>query len=73
MAIESLEKRAHMAWETPPGKTGGTVQEKLASPTTIKHHKVTASKKNPEYLVETTKSKKLVAHQPETLDKVKQK
>lgn len=73
MAKESLKKGDHVEWETPQGKTDGTVKEKLTSPTTIKNHKVTASKENPEYLVEAIKSKKLAAHKPEALKKTKKK
>jgi hypothetical protein len=43
----------------------------LTSPIKIKDHKVAASKDNPEYLVETTKSKKKAAHKPAALKKVK--
>jgi hypothetical protein len=35
----------------------------------IKSHQVAASKDNPEYLVETEKSKKLAAHKPDELKK----
>ncbi len=73
MAKETLKKGDHVEWETPQGKTEGTVQKKLTSPTKIKNHKVTASKENPEYLVETTKSKKQAAHKPEALKKIDKK
>lgn len=54
-------------WETPQGKTSGTVKKKLTAPTEIKTHKVAASKDNPEYLVESEKSGKEAAHKPDSL------
>ncbi len=69
MAKENLKAGDKVEWETSGGKTSGTVKKKLTSPTKIKSHKVAASKDNPEYLVETEKSKKLAAHKPESLKK----
>jgi len=67
---KTLKKGDKVEWETSQGKTTGNVKKKLTSPTKIKKHEVKASKENPEYLVETSKSKKLAAHRPETLKKV---
>lgn len=66
---KSLKEGDKVEWETSQGKTSGTVKKKLTSPTKIKSHKIAASKENPEYLVETEKSKKLAAHKPEALKK----
>lgn len=68
---QNLKKGDKVEWETPQGKTSGTVQKKLTSPTKIKSHKVAASKEHPEYLVETDESKKKAAHKPEALKKKK--
>lgn len=68
-AKEDLKKGDKVEWETSQGKTSGTVKKKLTSPTKIKSHKVAASKDNPEFLVETTDSKKLAAHKPQSLNK----
>lgn len=68
-AKESLKKGDKVEWETSQGKTAGTVKKKLTAPTKIKSHEVAASKENPEYLVETNKSKKLAAHKPDALKK----
>ena len=68
-ANEKLKKGDKVEWETAQGKTTGTVKKKLTSPTKIKTHKVSASKENPQYLVETDKSKKEAAHKPESLKK----
>jgi len=60
-------------WETSQGKTTGTVKKKLTAPTKIKTHKVAASKEDPEFLVETDKTKKKAAHKPAALKKVSSK
>lgn len=69
MAKASLKKGDQVEWQTPQGKTSGTVKKKLTSPTKIKEHKVAASKDNPEYLVESDKSGKQAAHKAESLKK----
>ena len=68
-ANKSLKKGDKVQWQTSQGKTSGTVKKKLTSPTKIKSHEVAASNKNPEYLVETEKTKKIAAHKPEALKK----
>lgn len=68
-AQKSLKTGDHVEWETSQGKTSGTVKKKLTSPAKIKDHKVAASAENPEYLVETEKSKKQAAHKAESLTK----
>jgi hypothetical protein len=68
---EDLKKGDKVEWETSQGKTSGIVKKKITAPMKIKSHKVAASKENPEYLVETEKSKKLAAHKPEALKKQK--
>ena len=69
MAKTALKKGDQVEWETPQGTTSGTVQQKLTSPTKIKGHRVAASEKNPEYLVESDKSGKQAAHKAESLKK----
>jgi len=70
---EKLKKGEQVEWETPQGKTSGTVKKKLTAPTDIKGHHVAASAENPEYLVETDKSGKEAAHKPSALKKKNQK
>lgn len=70
---KKLKKGDEVEWKTSQGKTTGTVKKEITSPTKIKTHKVAASKDNPEYLVETTKSKKKAAHKAESLKKVSRK
>ena len=66
---KKLKKGDEVEWQTSQGKTTGIVKKKLTSPTQIKGHKVAASPDNPEYLVQTKKSKKEAAHKPEALKK----
>jgi hypothetical protein len=54
-------------WNTPQGKTTGTVKKKLTAAKTIKGHVAKASKQNPEYLVQSDKSGKQAAHKPNEL------
>lgn len=70
---DKLKKDDKVEWKTSQGKTTGTVKKKLTSPIEIKGHHVAASKENPEYLVETSESKKEAAHKPESLKKIKEK
>lgn len=67
---KTLKKGDKVEWGTSQGKTKGTVKKKLTSPTKIKGHKVAASKSNPEYLVESSKSGDKAAHKAESLKKV---
>ncbi len=71
MPDKKLKKGDKVEWNTPQGKTSGTVKKKLTSETDIKDHHVAASKENPEYLVESDKSGKEAAHKPESLKKKK--
>jgi hypothetical protein len=57
-------------WNTPQGKTRGTVKKKLTSETNVGGQKVNASEDNPRYLVESEKSGKEAAHKPDALTKV---
>ncbi len=70
---EKLKKGDQVEWNTPQGKTSGTIKKELTSETEIKGHHVAASKDNPEFLVESEKSGKEAAHKPESLKKVKEK
>ena len=57
-----------VSWNSHGGKAHGKVVKKVTSETSIKGHKVAASKDNPEYLVE-TKEGKQAAHKAEALTK----
>ena len=56
-------------WNTPQGKTTGTVKKMLTSETTIGGQKIKASKDDPRYLVESEKSGNQAAHKPDALSK----
>lgn len=66
---KDLKKGDAVKWDTSQGETKGKVVKKLTEPMEIKGHHVAASKENPEYLVETDKTKKQAAHKPEELRK----
>ena len=56
-------------WNTPQGKTHGTVKKKLTSETEVGGQKINASEDDPRYLVESGKSGKEAAHKPDALSK----
>jgi hypothetical protein len=66
---KALKRGDKVAWETSQGTTIGKVVAKQTKPTSIKGHKVAASKDNPEYIVESDKSGKRAAHKPGALKK----
>jgi len=66
---KKLKPGDHVEWTTSQGKTSGVVKKKLTRKTKIKGHQVSASKDNPEYLVESSKSGKKAAHRPGALTK----
>jgi hypothetical protein len=67
---QDLEQGDKVEWNTPQGKTRGTVMKKLTSDTEVGGQKITASVKDPRYLVESEKSGKEAAHKPDALSKV---
>jgi hypothetical protein len=67
---QEFEKGDRVEWNTPQGKTRGTVKEMLTSDTEVGGQKVTASEDDPRYLVESEKSGKEAAHKPDALEKV---
>ncbi len=70
MAQEEFEQGDKVEWNTPQGKTRGKVKKKLTSDTEIGGQKITASEDDPRYLVESEKSGKEAAHEPDALGKV---
>ncbi len=66
---KQLKPGDSVEWETSQGKTAGTVRKKLTSKTKIKTHVVAASKDDPQYLVQSTKSGGVAAHKPSALNK----
>ncbi|MDB6059714.1 MAG: hypothetical protein JWO95_3558 [Verrucomicrobiales bacterium] len=68
-ASKKLVPGTKVTWNTTRGRTTGVVLKKLTSPTSIKTHKVKASKDSPEYLVKSLKSGKPAAHKARALKK----
>ncbi len=66
---KALKPGDHVEWQTSQGKTAGVVKKKLTSKMKIKTHVVAASKKNPEYLVESEKTGARAAHKAAALKK----
>ncbi|WP_070157121.1 DUF2945 domain-containing protein [Sphingobium phenoxybenzoativorans] len=54
---KSLRQGTRVRWESHGGKAHGKVIRKLTGRTRIKGHQVSASRHNPEYLVETDEGK----------------
>jgi len=64
--MADLSKGDKVSWKSHGGTAHGEVIKKKTTPTTIKGHKVAASKDNPEYIVETEEGKR-AAHKAEAL------
>jgi hypothetical protein len=70
LAQEEFEPGDKVEWNTPQGKTHGTVKKKLTSRTEVDGQTVAASDEDPRYLVESEKSGKEAVHKPGALEKV---
>ena len=66
---KDLKSGDKVSWDSSGGHSTGHVVKKQTTPTTIKGHKVAASKEDPEYIVESDKSGKQAAHKAEALKK----
>jgi hypothetical protein len=64
---DNLKVGDEVAWNSSGGHSTGKVVKKQTTPTSIKGHKVAATKDNPEYIVQSEKSGKRAAHKPEAL------
>ena len=67
---EEFKQGDEVEWNTPQGKTRGTVTTKLTERTKVGGQTVAASEDDPRYLVESEKSGKEAAHKPNALEKV---
>jgi len=67
---EEFVQGEKVEWNTPQGKTRGTVKKKLTSRTEVGGQTIAASEEDPRYLVQSEKSGKEAAHKPEALEKV---
>ena len=70
MAQEEFEPGDKVEWNTPQGKTRGTIKKKLTSRTEVGGQTIAASDEDPRYLVESEKSGEEAAHKPGALGKV---
>ncbi|HET9882527.1 MAG TPA: DUF2945 domain-containing protein [Candidatus Binatia bacterium] len=70
---KELKPGDRVQWNTPQGKTTGTVKKKLTSAKKIKGHVAKASRQNLEYLVQSEKSGKQAAHRPGELRKIQKR
>ena len=70
---KQLKSGDQVEWNTPQGKTTGKVKKKLTSPKKIKGHVAKASRKNPQYLVQSEKSGKEAAHNSDELRKMRKR
>ena len=66
---QEFQQGDNVEWNTPQGKTRGTVKKKLTSQTQVGGQKVNASEDDPRYLVESENSGKEAAHKPDALSK----
>lgn len=65
---KDLKAGDKVSWKSHGGEAHGKVVKKQTSPTTIKGHKVAASKDDPQFIVETGEGKR-AAHKPEALSR----
>jgi hypothetical protein len=64
-----LRKGDRVSWNTPQGRTAGVVKKKLIGRTKIQGHPVNASKDEPQFLVESSRTGKRAAHKQAALKK----
>jgi hypothetical protein len=67
---EEFKQGDRVEWNTPQGKTRGTLKKKLTSETKVGGQKINASEDDPRYLVQSEKSGKEAAHKAGALSKV---
>ncbi len=68
MAAGGFKKGDAVSWKSHGGEAHGKVVKTVTEPTSIKGHKVAASKDEPQLIVETEKGTR-AAHKPEALTK----
>jgi hypothetical protein len=70
VAQEEFRQGNKVEWNTPQGKTRGTVKKKLTSDAEVGGQKINASEDDTRYLVESEKSGKEATHKADALSKV---
>ena len=63
------KKNDKVTWDTPQGKTKGTVEKVVTDTTKVKGHTAKATKDAPQVLVKSDKSGKKAVHKPGELKK----
>lgn len=63
----SIEVGDHVSWNTPQGRTHGTVVERKTKDFSLAGHEFTASQDEPRFVVESEKSGARAAHRPSAL------
>ena len=67
--MKEFSKGDSVEWNTSQGKTTGKVIKKVTKPVKVGDYTAKASKDNPQYEVETTKSRKTAVHKADSLKK----
>ncbi len=67
--MKEFSKGDLVEWSTSQGPTTGKVVKKVTKATKVGGYTAKATKENPEYAVETTKSHKVAVHKPDSLKK----
>ena len=70
MSEKVFQQGDEVEWNTPQGKTRGTVKKKLTDRTEVGGQTIAASEDDPRYLVESEKTGKEAAHKPDALNKL---
>ncbi len=68
-----FHKGDHVTWNTPQGRTEGTVVERRTADFTFEGQKFTASADDPAYIVESSSSQKRAAHKGSALARRRQR
>ena len=63
------KKNEKVSWDTPQGKTKGTVEKVVTGTTKVKGHTAKATKAEPQVVVKSEKSGKKAVHKPQELKK----
>ncbi len=67
---QGFKQSDNVEWNTPQGKTRGTVKKKLTERTEVGSQTIAASEDDPRYLIQSEKTGKEAAHKPDALNKV---
>ena len=70
---DDLKVGDRVSWNTSQGRTRGRIVRKLIEDTTVQDFRVTASARDPRYLVESEKTGARAAHKPSALRKLRSK